>query len=391
MIKKILFLLILLKIEPFTISVRSKIIYSDLDLSNTSGNFDIFTIDFKAIDIPENTFWCSLQWQMDLTNLKKKYSDVQGGMAHGGFKTTKNGKKALISLGEITYRENGEEKKITPTRLYPKGETEKEIIYEDEGTKYITEFEWESNIWYRFVFRTWKDHSLRETFVGEWIQNLSTQKWTLLAYFNTHLTDSFISGKLKQFQEDYNEEFLGLERSFQIKNIYAYDKKNRRWISLNKSTLSYGPPSLQYDTIGTHEFGYAKNYFYGSSGLPVEDQKIYDESNPEFIKGNITQTPAPLFSEPAFKSLNAVVTEKKITINWEIDPKTCPCYEYGIYIYRYSKTEYEFVYNYVTSRPDVTSYSYSEPPFSGYYLITLECKGISNFVYSDSVYKLIKN
>jgi hypothetical protein len=121
----------------------------------------------------------------------------------------------------------------------------------------------------------------------------------------------------------------------------------------------------------------------------VEDQKIYDESNPEYIEGSITQTPAPLFEEPAFKSLNAVVTQKKITINWEIDPKTCPCYEYGIYIYRYSKTEYEFVYNYVTSRPDVTSYSYSEPPFSGNYLITLECKGISNFLYSDSVYKSI--
>ena len=72
-------------------------------------------------------------------------------------------------------------------------------------------------------------------------------KWTLLAYFNTHLTDSFISGKLKQFQEDYNEEFLGLERSFQIKNIYAYDRKIRKWISLNRSTLSYDPPSLQYE------------------------------------------------------------------------------------------------------------------------------------------------
>ena len=117
----------------------------------------------------------------------------------------------------------------------------------------------------------------------------------------------------------------------------------------------------------------------------------YDEINPESIEGNITQPPAPLFEEPAFKSLNAVVTQEKITINWEIDPTTCPCYEYGIYIYRYSKTEYEFVYNYVTSRPEVTSYSYSEPPFSGNYLITLECKGISNFLYSDSVYKSIKN
>ena len=322
---------------------------------------------------------------MDLTNLKKKYSDVQGGISYGGFQTTKEGKKAIISLSEINYKENGEEKKIVPTRLYPKGETENE----NENTNYITEFEWESNVWYRFVFRTWKDHSLGQTFVGEWIQNLSTQEWTLLAYFNTHLTDTFISGKLKQFQEDYNEEFLGLERSFQIKNIYAYDRKIRKWISLNRSTLSYDPPSLQYDTIGTHQFGYEKNYFYGSSGLPVEDQKIYDEINPESIEGNITQSPAPLFEEPAFKSLNAVATQEKITINWEIDPKTCPCYEYGIYIYRYSKTEYEFVYNYVTSRPEVTSYSYSEPPFSGNYLITLECKGISNFLYSDSVYKSI--
>ena len=208
MIKKNLFLLIILIIEPFIISLRSKIIYSDLDLSNTSGNFDIFTIDFKGIDIPDNTFWCLLQWQMDLTNLKKKYTDVQGGISYGGFQTNKNGKKALLSLGEIIYKENGEEKKIVPTRLYPKGETENEDAY------YITEFEWESNVWYRLIFRIWKDHSLGQTFVGEWIQNLSSQEWTLLAYFNTHLTDSFISGKLKQFQEDYNEEFLGLERSF---------------------------------------------------------------------------------------------------------------------------------------------------------------------------------
>ena len=40
---------------------------------------------------------------MDLTNLKKKYIDAHGGIAYGGFQTTKNGKKAIISLKEINY------------------------------------------------------------------------------------------------------------------------------------------------------------------------------------------------------------------------------------------------------------------------------------------------
>ena len=54
----------------------------------------------------------------------------------------------------------------------------------------------------------------------------------IFAYYNTNLIDSYITGKLNQFQEDFSTEFLGLERNFQIKNIYAYDKVYRKWISL---------------------------------------------------------------------------------------------------------------------------------------------------------------
>ena len=361
---------------------KSKTIYSYLDLSKTSGKFDIFSIDFKSSDTPENTFWCLCQWQMDLTKLKNTYNNVSGGIAYGGLQSTKIGKTARMSLLDINYKENEEEKKIIPNKVYPKG------AEEVENVDYIEEFDWEANVWYRFLIRSWKDHLTRKTFVGEWIQNLSSGKWTLFAYYNTNLIDSYITGKLNQFQEDFSTEFLGLERNFQIKNIYAYDKVYRKWISLEKSKLFYDPSSWGNNTIGTHDIGYAKYYFYGSSGLPVEDQKEYDESNPESIIGTITQASTPNFLEPQFKSLNAILTENKITINWEVDLKTCPCYEYTIYIYKYSSTEYEFIYSYVISRPEENSYSFSSP-FKGNYLVNIECKGISNFLISESVYKHI--
>ena len=55
-----------------------------------------------------------------------------------------------------------------------------------------------------------------------------TKDWTLLSYFDTHLNNSYIDGELSQFQESYNKESFGVERSFQIKNMYVYDmmKKN---------------------------------------------------------------------------------------------------------------------------------------------------------------------
>ena len=111
-----------------------------------------------------------------------------------------------------------------------------------------------------------------KTFVGAWIQDLSTKEWTLFSYFNTHLNGSYISGGLSQSQENYNEESFGEERSFQIKNMYVYDMMKKKWLSLNKSTLYYDPEEWGYDTAGTHDIGFTKNYFYGSSGLSVDDQ-----------------------------------------------------------------------------------------------------------------------
>ena len=291
----------------FVVSPMAHNIYSDPDLSKTSRQFDGFSIDFKGIDTPNSTYWALCNWQMDLTNFKKTHKDVSGGGAYGGLQTHIDEKKAIMSFWEVQYTENGEKKVHRANRMYPKGQ-ESTFGGEGEGTNYIADYNWPTNTWHRFVLYSWKDIATGKTFVGEWLQNLSTKKWTLFAVFNTKLVDSYITGGLSQFQENFYDKYYPAKRSFNIKNMYAYDRVSKAWVSLNTSTLAYDPASWKYNTAGTHEIGYTKDYFYGSAGLPVDDQKVYDASNPLNIKGTINQPNSPSFGKPVFKSASAFMT-----------------------------------------------------------------------------------
>ena len=381
------YILISILIISFVTCPMAKNIYSNPDLSNTIRKFEAFTIDFRGIDTPNSTYWSLCNWQMDLTEFKKTHTDVTGGGAYGGLQTVINGKTAILSFWEIGYKENGESKTQRASRIYPKGD-ESSFGGEGEGTNYIHEFNWPTNVWHRFVIFSWTDNLTKKTFVGEWIQNLSTQEWTLFSYFNTKLTNSYITGALSQFQENFNAKYFGSERSFQIKNMYAYDRTNRKWMSLNKTRLSYDPASWGYNTAGTHDIGYTTSYFYGSSGLPVEDQQVYDSSNPSSVTGTIKQPDSPNFTKPSFKSVSATLTSSILTIIWRIDPKSCPCYEYEITVQIVASSGRKTIHTYITSRPEQTSYIYSST-FKGSYLINIKAKSISKEDVSYSISKIV--
>ena len=361
----------------------AKNIYSDPDLTKTSGKFNTFTIDFRGIDTPFSTYWSLCNWGMDLTEFKKKYPDATGGGAYGGLQTVIDGKTAILSFWEVLYKENGVQKSHRATRMYPSG-AESSFGGEGEGTNYIHEFNWPTNVWHRFVIHSWTDYLTKKTFVGEWIQNLSTKEWTLFSYFNTNLDNSYIIGGLSQFQENFYDKYFGEERSFQIKNMYAYDRINKKWMSLSTSRLSYDPPEWKYNTAGTHEIGYTNNYFYGSSGLPVDNQKLYDSSNPTYIVGTIQQPSTPNFVEPTFKFLLASLTSSKLIVDWSMTTNTCPCYEYVITIQQSSSSGYTTIKTATTSRPEDKTFTYSAT-FKGTYKIGVK----ANSICATQVYKEI--
>ena len=370
----------------FVICPMAGNIYSNPDLSKTSGQFEGFTIDFRGIDTPNSTYWSLCNWQMDLTDFKKTHSDVTGGGAYGGLQTVINGKTAILSFWEVLYKENGVSKSHRATRMYPKGD-ESSFGGEGEGTNYIHEFNWPTNVWQRFVLHSWLDQN-KNTYVGEWIQNLDTKEWTLFSYFNTKLKNSFITGELSQFQENFNDKYFGYERSFQIKNMYVYDKNYKKWISLPTTTLAYDPASWGYNTAGTHDMGYTTTYFYGSSGLPVDNQKLYDASNPERVKGTINQPINPNFDNPAFDAALVVINANSLTISWKMNSKTTPCYKYKIQVSEYVNTAYKVIHTYTSYKPEESKYVYNSN-FSGKYQIILTCDAISNSSASKTIIKEI--
>ncbi len=104
---------------------------------------------------------------MDLTEFKKTYPDARGGGAFGGLLTSLNRKTAILSFSKVLYTENGRTKSHRASREYPKGH-ESTFSYEGEGTNYINEFNWPTNVWIRFFIRSWVD-KIGDTHVGEWI------------------------------------------------------------------------------------------------------------------------------------------------------------------------------------------------------------------------------
>ena len=130
--------------------------------------------------------------------------------------------------------------------------------------------------------------------------------------------------------------------------MYVFDMMKNKWLSINKSTLSYDPEEWEYDTAGTHDIGYTKNYFYGSSGQSVENQKLYDASNPEKITGIINQPEEPDFEKPKFESVEVDLKFNSLTVTWSVDSKSTPCYKYQIDAFIKSGLTYKNLYSFIS-------------------------------------------
>ena len=379
MTKNFTLLVLFLAIFNYSACSLAKNLYAFPDLTKTSGKFDTFMIDFKGIETPVSTFWSLCNWQMDLTEFKKTHTKVKGGEGQGGFQNINFSRSAVLSLWDIFYTENGEEKTLKAEKMYPEG-ANRAFRGFGSGMNFLYQFSWSSDRWYRFVIKSWEDAQTGKTFVGEWVEDIATGRWELISYFNSGLTNSFIIGSLSQFQENYDESFFGKERSFNIKNIYAYDIEKKEWISLDQAKLYYDPAEKKLNTAGTHEIGINDNYFFGSSGLPVSNQTEYDLNNPASVSGSISQPASPDFADVSISAKAFITFKSFFSVSWSVYKKGTPAYSFTVKISQNNKE----LYTYQTTRPEETSYSFVGF-FNGVYQVTVEAIGISGQTVSKTV------
>lgn len=318
----------------------AKTIYYNPDLGDASGKFSGFSIEFKGVETPPSTLWALCDWEMDLTNFRESYPDARSDESFGGFQTTGDGKRMLLTLSDVLYSEDGEKKTLKAEKIYPK-----------ERDNLLTSFEWKTNTYYKFVIRTWTDDETQKTFLGEWIQDMDTQKWYLVAYYNTNIEGSFLTGTLSQFQQNFFEKHFGKERSFNIRNIYAYDIELKKWISFNQGTLTCDIESWGFNTAGTHDLGFTDDYIYGSSGEEVEDQEKYDDVTPTKLKGSINQTEIIKKDNLKF-SLGFDIDKNRAHFSWKTNDGFMLPYKYILTLYKIEKAEMIPVFKKDITRPE---------------------------------------
>ena len=313
-------------------------IYADPDVSKTSKKYITFSIDFYSDETPINTYWSLANFGLDLSSKKNflKFPAISGGGAYAGLQERGDGSKvSIMAFWEMPY---GGTKIHNVKRMYPAGDSN--FGGEGEGKNCIAPYAWTDANWYRMVLHTWDDVETGTTFVGQWVQDLSTGEWHLACYFDTGLYESCLIGGMGLFMENY---WAGLNqwtnvRSFRTKNIYVNDKKDGLWKSLNTVNISYGNGGAD-NKMGAHSFGVSEDgtYFWGSSGglvegqgdgVYVDPQKAYEQTAVKSKKLSITQPDQPTFGTPSLTTL----TLEGNTISWELSKTNTPQLSYKLEI-----------------------------------------------------------
>ena len=237
-------------------------IYSDPDLSATSGKFDGFMIDFKADKAGTATYWALCNWEMNIDDLMRKYdvTDMYMG-AYAGLQMCPEGPKAIMSFWDINYKDaSGNEKKLEAKRVYPSNEDTTKFDGEGEGTNYICDYKWKAGRWYRMYLNCYQNKK-GKTFVEQWVADLSTGKWTLISRFDTGLYYSYFQGGMSQFMENYDSMYANETRTFEYRNIRVREYRKKNWMTIKTSLLSVD--TFTDNKKGNAVYGATKDRFYG--------------------------------------------------------------------------------------------------------------------------------
>lgn len=262
-------------------------IYVNPDISQTSGQFTGFLIDFCTDCEANCTYWALCNWRMDTSELESEYTLKNTGGAYAGLQNTAEGKKAIMSFWEISYDdENGNEVKVLASRVYPATNKTNTFGGEGEGTNYIPAFGWKKDHWYRMYLNCY-DNEEGYTLVEQWVQDIETEEWTEISCFNTGLKHSCFMGAMSQFMENFWSVYSNDVRTFAYRNIYVREKGSNEWTGLTKFKMS--SDTWWDNKKGTVAFASDENTLYGITCGYGPDTLEPNSDVSEFFEIQLTQ------------------------------------------------------------------------------------------------------
>lgn len=242
-------------------SVRSPYIYGRT-IDDWNFRFTEYSVDFRADELPQATYCCLANMQMDLSGLSARHKNVhteyQGVNMYAGLQRRWNDKVGIMAFWDIYYDdENGVQQTIRAKRVYPEAlDTSEEFGGEGTGAHALVPYEWEAGRWYRMLLQCSTSEETGNTLVAQWVMDLESGAWTKLCEYDTGLTGSCFTGPAAFFLENFDNRYAGEVRTLEVKNVRARDASSGQWVGISSAVIgsSSGLPA------------YNGSYAYGSQG-----------------------------------------------------------------------------------------------------------------------------
>ncbi|MBO5744340.1 MAG: DUF3472 domain-containing protein [Clostridia bacterium] len=311
--------------------------YTDVTDDKTDG----FMMDFYSDS--ENalcTYWSNANWSMyTLPTVKANgYLNFKGGGAYAGFQILDKPeqRRGIMSMWRYEYMDmkTRETKYIYAKAIYGKTTS---FSNEGSGTSCVMEYNWKSSQWYRELILCWEDEETGNTFIGNWYYDYEADEWTLFAYYNTFLIDSYMNGDIGQFLENFVESTRENYRSFRYRNIYMLpngsDHKVEDWLSCQKIYIqsdanpkAHGEAKLGLSEDGTYVWAWVD----GRSSVDT-DEKLE-------LTATLKQEAKPTVGTPLIQSLSTKDIKSKGEVNgtrvtWELGKNSTPQLSYKLEVF----------------------------------------------------------
>ncbi len=322
--------------------------YMTCDAAVTKDKSDGFMIDFYS-DSSEAlaTYWSNANWSMEtLPTVKKfKYRGFKGGGAYAGLQLCYHNedKKGIMSMWRYEYLDSENK----PQYIYADAIYGTTTTYDNEGsgTSCVMPYNWQNDQWYRELLYCWEDEETGYTFIGTWFYDYEAEEWTLFAYYNTYLVDSYIKGDVGQFLENFVESYRERYRSFRYRNIYFLPHESEEWVGSPTVTLrSDGNPKAHGEaTLGVSE---DKTYIWGA----VDGKSEVDTDNEIKVTATLKQDKTPTLGTPEIEELKGNGNK----ISWKMTKSSTPQLSYKVVVTDESGKEIAAKSG---TRPEVTSVS----------------------------------
>jgi hypothetical protein len=156
----------------------------------------------------------------------------------------------------------------------------------------LVPFDWKAGRWYRMLLQC-RETENGTTAVEQWVCDLETGAWTLIARYDTLIPGSCFVGPNCFFLENFDPDYAGEIRTMEVRNVRIRNASNGKWQSVKTASIGSNGGMPHYN--GSYNYGSDADCFWmitsGVGGDWFGTRKVPANNKSFSVKNGTTASP----------------------------------------------------------------------------------------------------